>query len=148
MSSIEFTTSVHVFRPLEDVFAYAADPRTFPDWNSAVESVVATSPSGPAAGARYVMSRQLPDGRASNELEIVSWAAPSDFTIRTTSGPTPFVYRYSFTPADGGTLVTLVAEVDLGVPGFMQPLVARGVKRGVDANFSTLRAILERGGGG
>jgi uncharacterized protein YndB with AHSA1/START domain len=143
-SLTRFTTSVRIARPVAAVFAFVADPRTFPDWNSAVERVVAKSRPTPAVGARYAMSRLLPDGRASNDLEIVTWDPPSEFAIQTTSGPTPFVYRYSFTPEDGGTLVRLLAEFELGAPALIQPLVARGVKRGVDANFSTLRAILER----
>jgi len=34
--SSKFTTSVHIDRPVDDVFAYVADPRNFPAWNSAV----------------------------------------------------------------------------------------------------------------
>jgi len=131
--SSKFTTSVHIDRPVDDVFAYVADPRNFPAWNSAVESV-----SG--SGKEFVMQRQLPGGRATNDLEVTTSDSPATFEIRTTSGPTPFVYRYRFDPAGAGTLLTLEAEVEL--PG----LIARLLKRGVDANFATLRSILERPG--
>jgi len=86
------------------------------------------------------MQRQLPGGRATNDLEVTTSDSPATFEIRTTSGPTPFVYRYRFDPAGAGTLLTLEAEVEL--PG----LIARLLKRGVDANFATLRSILERPG--
>ena len=135
MSSTSFTTSIHIDRPVEDVFTRVADPRGFPDWNSAVESVYATS-----VGQRYVMHRRLPGGRVTNDLEIFERQPPTTFAIRTISGPTPFVYRYRFEPADRGTLVTLDAEVEL--PGWAA-LAARGVKRGVDANLATLKSILE-----
>jgi hypothetical protein len=140
-----FTASVPVARPVGDAFAYTADPRNFPDWNSAVESVAAASPLAPGTGMRYVMRRQLPGGEVTNELEVIAHESPGRFAIRTTSGPTPFTYRYRFEPADGGTRITLVAEVELsGLASIAGPLAARLVKRGVEANFATLRSILER----
>src|SRR5262245_43397573 len=133
MSSISFTTRITIDRPIDDVFARVADPTGFPDWNSAVESVQARGEG------RYVMHRRLPTGPAINDLEIVERRPPTAFTVRTTSGPTPFVYRYTFTPAAGGTLVTLDAEVEL--PAWAA-LAKHAVRRGVDANLATLRSIL------
>ena len=43
-------------------------------------------------------------------------------------------------PTDGGTLVTLRAEAEVPGPAV---LVKHAVKRGVDANLATLKAILE-----
>jgi uncharacterized protein YndB with AHSA1/START domain len=137
-----FETSVRVARPVDAVFAYVADPMNFPQWNSAVERVEATS--GVGVGARHRMHRQLPTGAAVNELETTAWDAPREFAIRTTSGPTPFEYHYAFTPVDGGTDVRLLAEVELtGAAALAAPVAARFVKRGVDANFARLRQILE-----
>jgi len=139
MSSISFETDLLIARPADEVFAYVADPRRFPEWNSAVESVAATRDG-------YVMRRRLPGGAATNGLEVVERDAPGAFTIRTTSGPTPFVYRYRFEPTGGGTVVRLAAEVVLsGAAALAGPLAARAIRRGVDANLATLRAILERG---
>jgi uncharacterized protein YndB with AHSA1/START domain len=118
MSSISrFSTSVHIARPVADVFAYVAEPGNLPHWNSAVQAVT-------GSGRRYVMHRRLPTGPAVNELEIVELDPPAAFTIQTTSGPTPFVYRYRFEPDGAG------------------PLAVRAVRRGVDANLATLRSLL------
>jgi len=82
------------------------------------------------------MIRLLPSGQAENELEITAYERPRGFAIRTSSGPTPFVYRYAFSPSDGGTLVELDAEVELpGVAALAGPLARRAVKRGVDDNL-------------
>ena len=105
--SSNFSADVSVDRPVSEVFDYVAEPRNFPAWNSAVESVV------PAGGNRYVMRRQLPGGPATNDLAVTASDPPALFEIRTTSGPTPFVYRYRFEPAGGGTRVTLEAQVEL-----------------------------------
>jgi carbon monoxide dehydrogenase subunit G len=141
---MRFQTAVRIERPIEEVFDYVSDPVNFPRWNSAVQSVRATAPGKEGVGATYLMERELPGGRAENELSIVDLNRPTEFAIRTTSGPTPFTYDYRFSEERGGTLVDLSAEVELsGIAGALGPLGARVVKRGVDSNFADLKRILE-----
>ncbi|HEU4450654.1 MAG TPA: SRPBCC family protein [Gaiellaceae bacterium] len=142
---ISFETSVQIERPIDEVFAYVSDPENFPRWNSAVRTVRKTSSGDEPVGSTYAMTRVLPSGRAENELEIAAHDRPREFAIRTLSGPTPFVYRYTLSPRDGGTVVELDAEVELsGAPALVGPLARRAVKRGVDDNFATLKDVLER----
>jgi uncharacterized protein YndB with AHSA1/START domain len=141
-----FETTVAIARPRDTVFAYVADPRHLPEWNSAVESVVPLNDATPATGGRYVIQRQLPTGAATNELEIVTLRPPKELAIRTTSGPTPFIYRYELATTGAGTLVRLYADVRVGgAAPLLGPLAAQAIRRGVNANFATLRDILERG---
>lgn len=142
-----FHTTVAIARSRDTVFAYVADARHFPAWNSAVKSVVPLNDATPAAGGRYVMHRELPTGAAANELVIVTLRPPEELAIRTTSGPTPFHYRYEFATTGAGTLLSLYAEVRVaGAASLLGPLAAQAIKRGVDANLATLRYILERAG--
>ena len=134
---IAFQTSIRIERPIDSVFAYVSDPSNLPHWNSAVRSVRSTSTPA-AIGSTYAMERALPTGRAVNELEIVELEPPTAFTIRTNSGPTPFVYRYSFVPDGSGTIVTLDATLELTA------LLGPVLKRGVNANLATLKEIQER----
>jgi uncharacterized protein YndB with AHSA1/START domain len=137
---------VQIERPIADVFDYVSDPTTFPRWNSAVQSVSETAPGEDGVGATYTMQRQLPGGPAENGLEVMERNRPTEFTIRTTSGPTPFTYRYGFSEEAGATVVELAAEVELGgIAGALGPLASRTVKRGVDSNFADLKRILEAG---
>jgi uncharacterized protein YndB with AHSA1/START domain len=91
---IAFETDVHIDRPIEEVFAYVSDPLTFPRWNSAIQAVRRTSAAEPGVHSTYLMERELPTGRAVNELEVVESERPHEFAIRATAGPTPFLYRY------------------------------------------------------
>ena len=141
---IAFETGVRVERPVEDVFAFVSAPPSFPRWNSAVQAVRNTSGEAGEVGSTYLMRRELPTGQAENELEVLVHEPPSEFAIRTTSGPTPFYYRYRFAPDGADTLVHLDASVELpGVAGRLGPLAARAVRRGVDANFAVLKRTLE-----
>jgi ligand-binding SRPBCC domain-containing protein len=141
---IAFNTTIEIERPIEQVFAYLSDPRNFPHWNSAVQAVRPTSQGSTGIGQAYSMERQLPSGRATNEIEIVTRDQPREFAIRTTTGPTPFLYRYRFAAQNGETVVRLDAEVELPAPAALLPgLARRGVKKGVDDNLATLKLILE-----
>ena len=141
---MKFETSVLIRQPVGDVFDYVSEPINFPRWNSAVRSVRELSAGKDGVGATYLMERELPSGRAENELEVLELDRPNGFSIRTTSGLTPFFYRYRFREEGGATLLELTAEVELGgLAGALGPLASRAVKRGVDSNFADLKRILE-----
>jgi uncharacterized protein YndB with AHSA1/START domain len=147
---ISFETSVRIDRPIEQVFALVSDPIQFPQWNSAVQAVRRTSTVRGASGgtgepgSTYTMERELPSGRVENGLEVIVREQPTEFGIRTTSGPTPFVYDYRFASDGEDTIVHLDASVELaGVAAVLGPLAARAVRRGVDANFTALKRTLE-----
>jgi len=136
---IHVQTQVEIERPIEDVFAYVSDPLTFPAWNSAVHSVRRAGPT------TYVMERNLPSGPATNEIEVVARVPQREFVFRTTSGPTPFEYRIRFTPSGRATLVELDVTASLRpVADLLGPLARATVKRGVDENVASLKALLER----
>jgi uncharacterized protein YndB with AHSA1/START domain len=141
---IAFETDTSIERPVQEVFAYVSDPLNFPRWNSAVRAVRKTSAGDNGGASTYSMERRLPTGRAVNELEVVASEPPRTFAIRTTSGPTPFLYRYQLSEETGETLMKLDAEVELpGAASFLPQLARRLVKKGVDDNLATLKQILE-----
>jgi uncharacterized protein YndB with AHSA1/START domain len=141
---IAFETSVRIKRPIEEVFSYVSDPLNFPRWNSAVEAVRKASAGANGVALTYSMERELPTGRAVNQLEVLASQRPREFAIRTTAGPTPFLYRYRFSAEEGETIVTLDAEVELpGAAALLPPIARRLVRNGVDVNFATLKQILE-----
>jgi uncharacterized protein YndB with AHSA1/START domain len=98
---ITFETDVHIERPIEEVFAYVSNPVNFPRGNSAVKAVRKTSAGENGVASTYRMERELPTGCAVNELEVVACERPREFAIRTTAGPTPFLYRYRFSAEKG-----------------------------------------------
>lgn len=141
---IQFDVSIRINRPLEQVFAYVTDESNMARWNSAVQSVRQTSPGPTGVGATYRMVRQLPQGQAENTYEITAYQPNQTLTIETTSGPTPFRYHYQFEPVAKGTQLSLAAEVKTsGLASLAAPLLTRGIKSGVKANFATLKQLLE-----
>jgi uncharacterized protein YndB with AHSA1/START domain len=143
--TIRIETDIRVERPTEWVFDYVANPRNFPQWNAAVEAVRETTTVGDNdVGSKYRIERRLPTGRAENEVEVVARARPTTFAIKTTSGPTPFGYRFKLARAGDSTIIHVDADTDLGVPAsLLVSLVRRAVQRGVEANLAALKATLE-----
>ena len=63
--------------------------------------------------------------------------------FRTTSGPS-LLASYAVDPTPAGTRLTATIELDVsGIMSIAEPLVARALKRDVDANLARLRAILD-----
>ena len=142
---ITLNTHVRIERPIDQVFSYVSDPGNLPHWNSAVQTVDRTSADGRGeVGLTYSMTRALPTGNVANDLEVVAHERPREFAIRTTSGPTPFVYRFRFTPQNGATIVGLQAAVQLGrAADLFASLARRAVRQGVGENLATLKTTLE-----
>jgi carbon monoxide dehydrogenase subunit G len=142
---IAFETSIRIQRGPPEVFDLVSDPVRFSDWNSAVRSVRLMSGQRGGTGSTYAMRRELPSGRAENQLEVTASERPSEFAVRTTRGPTPFAYTYRFAADAEATVLTLEAKVELGgVAGALGGLAAPMVKRGVDANLTQLKRSLEQ----
>jgi uncharacterized membrane protein len=132
-------TRVEIERPIGEVFDYVSDPRNLPAWNSAVRSV------RPLGTRTYLMERDLPSGAAANEIEVIARVPQREFVFRTTSGTTPFAYRIRFTAIEPATVMELDVSASLGPVGDLLGPLARGmVKRGVDENLASLKALLER----
>ncbi len=123
-------TSIGIKRSTEEVFAYVCDPRNLPTWNSAVQAVRPTSSATNGVGSTFSTKRELLAGMAINQLEVIASKPRREFTIRTTVGPTPFLYRYRFAAHNGETVVQLV-ELD-GVKTRLPQLARRAVKKGVN----------------
>jgi hypothetical protein len=129
---------------LEEVFAYVADPLNLPRWNSAVQAVRKNSADRNGVAPTYSMERELPSARAVNELEVMASDPPRTLAIRTTAGPTPFLYRYRFSTENGETVIKLDAEVELlGAASFLRQLAGRLVRKGVNDNLARLKKLLE-----
>ena len=141
---IAFQASIDIEGPIEDVFAYVSHPRNLPAWNSAVQAVRPASTASNSLDSVFSMKRQLPTGPATNQLEVIAREPLREFAMRTTTGPTPFLYRYQFAGQNGETTIELDAQVELdGVATLMPQLARRAVKKGVDDNLATLKLILE-----
>jgi hypothetical protein len=149
---MKFKNSIEIDRSLEDVFGYVSNITNGSAWDSAVLKITKLSEGDVRKGATYRMIRKLPGGEAENILEVVELIPNHELALKTTSGPTPFLYRYSFEPIRSGTRIVLESELlsqhlgsDVGGVASILPdsILEPFVKRGVLSNLHTLKSILE-----
>jgi uncharacterized protein YndB with AHSA1/START domain len=141
---VTFETDIRINASVAVVFAYLTDNQKMPLWNSAVLEVTKTTGGPVGVGTRFLMQRDLPTGRVENTLEVIEYEENRRVTLKTTSGPTPFVYRYLLEPTDGGTHLSLHADVQIGgALSVLSPVLAPRIRSGVDANFAALKDLVE-----
>jgi carbon monoxide dehydrogenase subunit G len=141
------TVSVHIARPLDEVFAFVADARNRPLWDDSVESEELISPEPIGVGST-VRTRLRSMGREyALTWEIVEHEPPFRQTIESTSGPFPTKLAYQLSAHDGGG--TVVAFSVTGRPRGMlrlfEPVLARSTQKNLDRGFPRLKRFLETG---
>jgi len=141
----EITTTIA--RPPHEVFAYLARIEDAPRWYSAVERVERLDTGPTRRGTRSRFRRQLGGATVDNEVEVSEFEPDQAITLRSISGPTPFVYRYRLQPSNEGTLLQLQGEISgegLGGPfALFKSLAESFFRRGMVANLGSLKRLVE-----
>ncbi len=120
---IEVCVSQDVARPPADVFAYVAEPDNLPAWDVAVVQARREFAGPPQLGHRAWTIRRFPTWQAAVVWQITTFDAPTNFELRSVSGPYPMRAHYHYTPtAAGGTHIDLQLDVavDPWLMGFSQ----------------------------
>jgi uncharacterized protein YndB with AHSA1/START domain len=129
MISIE--SSAVIGRPVDDVWAFVADPHNEPTWHTDILDIrPEADPSGQLPsrwdlGSRWLVTVQFM-GRKQYVVEITGLEPNRRVEITTQTGPMRPIATYRFKPANGGTRFT--RHVDLPIHGAMRllaPLVRR-----------------------
>jgi uncharacterized membrane protein len=131
-------------RPLEEVFAYVADPANVPEWQAGVVSTTKERDEPMRAGVRWREVRTFLGRRIEGTLEATEYDPDRLFALKTVSGSVAIEVRHLFERFDGGTRIRVLAA---GQPGRFGRLGARFVGRAADrqlrADFARLKEVLE-----
>ncbi len=143
----DFALQIDIRAPQTEVFEYLADATQTPQWYEAVRSATRVGAGPVAEGARYEFTRELPQGRVVNEVEIAEYEEPTRIAFASRTGPTPFVYRYSVEPTGFGSRVTLEGSITgeglRGASAILAPFASRFFERGMAKNLEMLKSRLE-----
>lgn len=134
--------SVHISRPVNEVFAYMGDPTNVPEWNPMIED--ATPSETPLrVGTRVHLQLKFLGRKIELPLEIVEHE-PNSRIAHTFDKPFKGKVTERYEDEGGGTRVVQVFEVDPG--GFFrvaEPVAARIFQKQSQACLDTVREILE-----
>lgn len=137
--------SVHIARPVAEVFAYVADPTNSPKWNSLV--LGSSASETPVRAGTTIHSRTRFLGRTMEIDAKVLELQPNTRFVTESLKPYPYTLTWTFAPENGGTRVVRTGDIDFrGVMKIVSPILIRPIARRTDqASLERMKALLEAG---
>jgi uncharacterized protein YndB with AHSA1/START domain len=140
---IHIEAHILVHRPIEEVFLFVSAAQHLPQWQTSVLEARHT-PEGPiGVGTKFTLVRAFLGRKLEQHAEVVECEPPTWYAYKSTSGP-PTTGANRFEPTGEGTTVTIAFETEMGsVFALAEPLVARSMRRVVEASLGNLKDLLE-----
>jgi uncharacterized protein YndB with AHSA1/START domain len=140
---IQHEVTIHLNRPVEQVFAFLMDTGKLSTWQSNLIKTEKITEGPLRMGSRFREVRRL--GRRESEIEgeITVFEPNQRFETRTLTKPQAMV-SYSLDPEHGGTRLRYkFALVTSGLMRLLEPMIASSIKKDTEADFETLKRIIE-----
>jgi len=140
---IQHEVTIHLNKPVEQVFAFLLDTSKLATWQSnLIKSEQLTE--GPLhTGSRFREVRRINNKEEEIEGEIIALEPNSRLETRTVTKPQAIV-SYSLAPEQGGTrLQYKFVLVTSGLMRLLEPVIRSSIKKGTEADFETLKHVLE-----
>ena len=139
---VKVDISLHVNRPVAEVFSYLNDPTKMLEWNSTLDE--ATASETPIKVGTRIRTRVRGLGRKiEGTLEVVEYE-PNKRVVMKIDQPFSWKAIYTYQAENGGTRLVFAAEGELG--GFFklsEPILGRILKKQLQAQFETAKELLE-----
>ncbi len=140
---IEHTATVHLNRPVEQVFAFVSDTHNLHTWQSNLIESQQLSAGPIQAGTRIREVRRLGRRPSQIEAEMTVFEVNKRFATQTVTKPSVMV-SYEFEAEDGGTRLTYTfTMLTHGMMWLLQPLIAGAIKRQTRSDFQRLKHVLK-----
>ena len=140
---IQNEVTMHINRPLEQVFNFLADTKNLRSWQSnLVENEQLTE--GPLrVGSRFREVRRTGPRNSEIQAEMTAFEPNKRFATKTLTKPQVTV-SYTFDNENGGTRITYkFIMITSGFMRLIEPLIAGPMKKDSDSDFEKLKHMLE-----
>lgn len=132
-------------RPVDEVFAFFADPANDIKWRPHVKEISARGAMGVGAQIHQVIAG--PGGRGiPADIEVTVYEPATRYAFRVIAGPARPVGEFRFAPEGDGTAVTFSLRAELsGVKKLFMSRPVQSSMNGEMAALDTAKAIIEGG---
>ena len=140
---IQHEVTVHLNRPVEQVFAFLMDTTQLTAWQTNLIKIDKITEGPLRLGSRFREVRRL--GRRESQIqgEITAFEPNKRFETKTLTKPQVTV-SYFLEPEQGGTRVKhRFVMMTSGFMRLLEPLIVSSLKKGTTADFETLKRLLE-----
>ena len=141
---ITHEVTIHLNRPVEQVFAFLMDTSKLSTWQSNLIKTEQITAGPLGAGSRFREVRRM--GRRESEIqgEITVFEPNQRFETKTITKPQVMV-SYSLEAENGGTrLKHKFVMLTSGLMRLLEPLIASSIEKDSESDFKTLKRILEQ----
>ena len=133
-------STIEIARPPEEVFAFATDPKRFPEWQRDVTSVRMLGDSG------FATTRRFGGAKRTLTQQIIRNDPPHSWAAQGIDGPIRAHAAIAIVPIEGGARSRVTFTLDfeargLGVP--LAPVVRRQASKGAPTSYQNLKKLLE-----
>jgi uncharacterized protein YndB with AHSA1/START domain len=140
---IKHQVTVHLNKPVEQVFAFLTDTGKLATWQSNLIKSESLTEGPLRTGSRFREVRRINNKEEQIEGEITTLEPNKRLETKTVTKPQAMV-SYALDPEQGGTRLkySFVLETS-GLMRLLEPLIASSIKKDMDADFETLKSLLE-----
>jgi uncharacterized protein YndB with AHSA1/START domain len=140
---IQHEVTIHLNRPVEQVFAFLVDTGNLSAWQSnLIKSETLTE--GPLrTGSRFREVRRINNKEEEIEGEITTLEPNRRLETKTLSKPQATVSYVLDPEQDGTRLRYKFVLVTRGLMRLLEPMIASSIKKDTQADFETLKRLLE-----
>jgi uncharacterized protein YndB with AHSA1/START domain len=135
--------SIHLDKPVEQVFAFLMDTGKLATWQSNLIKSEQLTEGPLRAGSRFREVRRINNKETEIEGEITSLEPNKRLETKTSTRPQAMV-SYSLDPEQGGTRLRYkFILITNGLMRLLEPVIASSIKKDTEADFETLKRMLE-----
>jgi uncharacterized membrane protein len=139
---LEFENTIHINRPIEEVFTFLADFENLPKWNYFVLKVEKTSAGPIGIGTTYHQVRKTDE----QSFGITEFEPNRAMAVKTPPGESfQLEMRFILRSEGDSTHVRDLWKLDTGRSAILEKLAGGKVKSTVAENLSKLKQLLEQG---
>jgi hypothetical protein len=145
----QFTLSVFINRPQQDVFDFLSNPANLSKWDADFGSAEWTSSDAPGIGLTYRASGRRLGSQKDGFFEIVQWDRPNRYSYKVKERM--FLFEHAETTItlktkDNGTEATFESQFEIvGRLKLAEGIVARMGKKRIEGNLDAAKRLLEAG---
>jgi len=136
--------SIVIKRPVDKVFAYAADVKSWPKWRSIIVAAEQTSQGPLGVGTTFKGVVHMMGLNMKWTAKVTEYEPNRKCTMNYTSGSMSYNEYVTFDSIEGGTKTTVVLDTKVG--GFAKlfsPIIVSSMRKELKKSLSNLKSILE-----
>lgn len=142
MARFEWTLAVQ--RPVEQVFAFLTNGENNHKWELEIVDSRQLTEGPTRVGTKWLHVRQFAGIKLKTISEIVEYEPNRKWATRGAMGPMPVTETIIFEPADGGTKLQMILNIQtVGLLRLIDPLLKNMLRRLAQINIRKLKELLE-----